>query len=84
MTPVIGLSYDDEKALLPGEGPFLANLSQPGLLHAVFVRSPLAHAPIQGLDLEQARRTPGVVAVITGEDLDTRPIWSTCSGCLLC
>jgi carbon-monoxide dehydrogenase large subunit len=39
------------------------------MLHAVFLRSPVAHATIRSIDAERARAMPGVHAVITGEDL---------------
>ncbi|NMH98087.1 xanthine dehydrogenase family protein molybdopterin-binding subunit [Pseudonocardia acidicola] len=41
-----------------------------GALHLTLVRSPLAHARITSIDVEGARQAPGVVAVITGADLD--------------
>src|SRR5205807_10308613 len=40
-----------------------------GALHGCFVRSPLAHARITGIDVETARRAPGVAAVYTAADL---------------
>ncbi|MHA6796802.1 xanthine dehydrogenase family protein molybdopterin-binding subunit [Pseudonocardia bannensis] len=44
-----------------------------GALHLTLVRSPLAHARITAIDVEGAREAPGVVAVITGADLDLPP-----------
>src|ERR1700722_4243131 len=38
-------------------------------VHATFVRSPLAHARILGIDASEARAYPGVVAVLTSADL---------------
>ncbi len=53
-----------------GEGTFVDNLDLgAGLLHLAFVRSPLAHATITGIDADPARKSPGVVAVYTAEDL---------------
>ena len=40
------------------------------MLHAAFVRSPLAHARVLSVDASAARELPGVVAVLTGADLD--------------
>src|SRR5262249_55527551 len=40
-----------------------------GMLHMVYVRSPLAHALIRSIDTAQARAAPGVRAVLTGADL---------------
>ncbi|WP_300011873.1 xanthine dehydrogenase family protein molybdopterin-binding subunit [Pseudonocardia sp.] len=44
-----------------------------GALHLTLVRSPLAHARITAVDVEEARTAPGVVAVITGADVDLPP-----------
>ncbi len=44
-----------------------------GALHLTLVRSPLAHARITSIDVDEARSAPGVVAVVTGADLDLAP-----------
>lgn len=44
-----------------------------GALHQTLVRSPLAHARITAIDVEAAREAPGVVAVVTGADLEIAP-----------
>ncbi len=44
-----------------------------GALHLTLVRSPLAHALITSVDVEEARTAPGVVAVITGAEIDLPP-----------
>jgi aerobic carbon-monoxide dehydrogenase large subunit len=44
-----------------------------GALHLTLVRSPLAHARITSVDVAEARTAPGVVAVVTGADLDMAP-----------
>jgi carbon-monoxide dehydrogenase large subunit len=49
------------------------DLRLPGTLEVAFVRSGYAHALLKGVDVEQARRAPGVVAVWTGEDVKDRP-----------
>jgi carbon-monoxide dehydrogenase large subunit len=60
----------EDRRLLTGTGRFLDDIpSPPGTLHAVFVRSPHAHARIGALDAAPARTIPGVVAVLTGGDL---------------
>ncbi|HVL82787.1 MAG TPA: xanthine dehydrogenase family protein molybdopterin-binding subunit [Pseudonocardia sp.] len=41
-----------------------------GALHLTFVRSPLAHARITGIDAAAAREAPGVVDIVTGADVD--------------
>jgi aerobic carbon-monoxide dehydrogenase large subunit len=45
-----------------------------GALHLTLVRSPLAHATITSVDVEEARGAPGVVAVLTGADIDLEPV----------
>jgi carbon-monoxide dehydrogenase large subunit len=45
-----------------------------GAYHVFFVRSPLAHARINGIDASAALAAPGVVAVITGADLADLPV----------
>src|SRR5689334_20773875 len=54
--------------LLTGAGRFTDDVLDPSALHAVFLRSPHAHARIRGIDAAAARRRPGVT-VLTGEDL---------------
>jgi aerobic carbon-monoxide dehydrogenase large subunit len=57
---------------LRGRGQFTDDVRSTGTLgtlHAALLRSPHAHARIQSLSMDRARKMPGVVAVITGEDL---------------
>jgi carbon-monoxide dehydrogenase large subunit len=56
--------------LLTGQGAFLDDLQFPGMLHAVVLRSPHAHARLTSIDTQAARHLPGVVAVITADDLE--------------
>ncbi len=58
----------EDPRLLRGEGRFVHDVSLPGQLHAVIVRSPHAHARIVGIDTQAAAAAPGVAAVFTGED----------------
>lgn len=58
----------EDPELLTGAGTFIANLVQAGDAHAVFVRSPLAHARVSGIEVSEARNAPGVLAVFTRED----------------
>lgn len=59
----------EDPRLITGRGRYLDDLAIPGLFHVAFVRSPHAHARISGVDAEAARGVPGVVAVLTAEDL---------------
>ncbi|MEK7839089.1 MAG: hypothetical protein AAB328_14030, partial [candidate division NC10 bacterium] len=55
--------------LLAGRGVFTDDLKLPRMTHVAFVRSPHAHARILSVDATAARALPGVVAVVTGEEL---------------
>ena len=50
----------EDPALLRGAGRFVDDIHLPGMLHAAFVRSPLAHAEIGGIDTAAAQAAPGV------------------------
>ena len=66
----------EDEALLRGRARFVDDLgTPPGTLHAAFVRSPVAHAEINGIDTAAALALPGVHAVVTGADIArlTRP-----------
>lgn len=55
--------------LVEGRGQYVSDVVLPRMVHVAFVRSPFAHARIKSLDVEAARAAPGVVAVVTGEEL---------------
>ena len=59
----------EDRALLTGNGRYVDDIASPGALHAAFVRSPHAHALIQRIDADAARKIPGVHAVFTIDDL---------------
>ena len=59
----------EDPALLRGRGRFVDDIAFPDLLHAAFVRSPLAHARVRGIDKTAALALPGVHAVLTLADL---------------
>ncbi len=59
----------EDERLLSGAGMFVADIVLPRMLHVAFVRSPVAHGRIKSIDTAQARRAPGVVEVLTGEDI---------------
>jgi carbon-monoxide dehydrogenase large subunit len=63
----------EDPDLLRGRSTFVDNQRLEGTLHAVFVRSPFAHARIVSLDSSEAVGAAGVVAVLTAEDLGTEP-----------
>ncbi|HTN50426.1 MAG TPA: xanthine dehydrogenase family protein molybdopterin-binding subunit [Burkholderiaceae bacterium] len=59
----------EDDRLLTGRGRFVDDIRIPGVLHAMFARSPHAHARIAAIDPEAARASEGVVAILTGTDL---------------
>src|SRR5499427_9523133 len=70
-TPYVGCSLlrREDRRLLTGRGQFIADLELPRMLHAVFVRSPLAHARIRSIDLSRAAAAPGVRYALGGGEL---------------
>ena len=60
----------EDPDLITGASSFVGNLALPGLTHLAFVRSPVAHARITGIDIAAAAAAPGVLAVLTAADLD--------------
>ncbi|MGW5050924.1 xanthine dehydrogenase family protein molybdopterin-binding subunit [Actinokineospora sp. NPDC004072] len=58
----------EDARLITGRTRWTDNITLPGLLHLAFLRSPVAHARITGIDVSAARAMPGVVAVFTGRD----------------
>jgi len=59
----------EDVRLLTGAGFFTDDRSLPGQAYAWVVRSPHAHALITGIDIAEAARAPGVLAVFTAADL---------------
>jgi len=59
----------EDRRFLTGEAAFVADLDPPGLLHAVFVRSPHASARVAGIELGAVRTAPGVRAAFGASDL---------------
>src|SRR5258705_3830693 len=60
----------EDTRILTGTGEYTDDVSIPGLLHCAFLRSPYAHARITSIDATAARALPGVVAVITGDEME--------------
>jgi carbon-monoxide dehydrogenase large subunit len=63
------IKRSEDPRILTGSGRYVDDIKLPGMLHAAFVRSPLAHARVVSVDASAARELPGVVAVFTGEDM---------------
>jgi len=59
----------EDQRFITGKGRYTDDLTRPGQAHAYFVRSPHAHAEIARIDKAAAEAMPGVLAVLTGDDL---------------
>jgi len=60
----------EDQELITGAGLYTGDLPVEGSLHAIFVRSPIAHGTLGAIDVDEAKGMPGVVAVYTATDLD--------------
>ena len=60
----------DAKRLLHGRGRFVDDIQLPRMLHAYFIRSPIAHGKIVSINASRAMDADGVVNVFTGKDLE--------------
>jgi len=59
----------EDQALVTGKGRFVDDIGGAGALAAAFARSPHPHALVRDIDLSAARAVPGVIAVLTLDDL---------------
>ncbi len=59
----------EDKRFLTGRGKYIDDIDQRGQLYAWMLRSPHAHARINGVDTAAASQAPGVVAIFTGADM---------------
>src|SRR5947199_10570864 len=59
----------EDKRFITGRGRYTDDINVTGVQHAVFVRSPHAHARIKSIDVAEAKAAPGVADVLTGADL---------------
>ena len=60
---------NEDPQLLTGRALFVDDVQLPGMLHAAFLRSDIAHGQLLSIDATAAHQRPGVVAVITADDL---------------
>ena len=68
------MKRSEDPRILTGSGRYIDDIRLPGMLHAAFVRSPLAHGQVLAVDVSAAQALPGVVAVLTGADLDAMTV----------
>ena len=59
----------EDGRFVTGRGQFVQDLQLPGMLHAALVQSPYARARLGAIDSGQALASPGVVAVVSGEEI---------------
>ncbi|WP_422372178.1 xanthine dehydrogenase family protein molybdopterin-binding subunit [Hoeflea sp.] len=63
------IAKSDSLEKVQGRAEYIADLYRPGMLHGAILASPHAHARILGYDLTDALEAPGVVAIVTGDDV---------------
>jgi carbon-monoxide dehydrogenase large subunit len=68
------IKRSEDPRILTGQGRYIDDIKLPGMLHAAFVRSPLAHARVLSIDVSAARALPGVVAAFTGAELEAMTV----------
>ncbi|HET9652297.1 MAG TPA: molybdopterin cofactor-binding domain-containing protein, partial [Usitatibacter sp.] len=59
----------EDARFIRGKGTYVDDIKLPGMLFGALVRSPYAHARIKSIDKSKALQVPGVVAVLTADDL---------------
>ncbi|HIL87124.1 MAG TPA: carbon monoxide dehydrogenase, partial [Deltaproteobacteria bacterium] len=64
------LKRKEDARFIRGQGKYTDDVSLPGMLYMDIVRSPYAYAKIKNINSEAALKLPGVLAVITGKDLE--------------
>ncbi len=64
------LKRKEDHRFLTGRGKYTDDIVRPNQAYAYFVRSPYAHAKINGIDKAEAEKADGVVAIFTGADLE--------------
>ena len=64
------LKRREDVRFLTGRGTYTDDLNRPRQAHVCFLRSPVAHATINGVDTSAAEAAPGVLRVFTGADID--------------
>jgi len=73
----------EDLRFITGKGHYTDDIGRPGQAHAAFVRSPHAHARIARIDTNVAAALPGVLAVLTGGDLQADKIGNLICGWMI-
>src|SRR5258708_31054705 len=63
------IKLNEDRRLLTGQALFIDDIELPGMLHAAFLRSQVAHAKILKIDVSRALQRAGVVAAYVADDL---------------
>ena len=59
----------EDVRLITGQGNFTDDQKLPNMAHGVFTRSPYAHAKIISINIDKAKKMPGVIDIFTGDRL---------------
>ncbi len=59
----------EDLRFIQGKGNYVDDVNLPGMVYGQMVRSPFAHARLKSINTDAAKKLPGVLAIITGEDL---------------
>ncbi len=73
MTTGISTPYIDADERVTGQVAYVLNMTRPGMLHAAVLRSPYPHARVVSIQAGAAQAVPGVVAVLTRDDIVNNP-----------
>jgi len=65
----VSVKRKEDIRFITGKGHYVDDINRPGQAYAYFLRSPHAHATIDKIDASAALKAPGVVAILTGEDI---------------
>jgi len=68
------IKRSEDPRILTGRGRYVDDVKLPGMLHAAFVRSPLAHGKVLSVDVSAAKELPGVVGVYTGAEMESMTV----------
>ncbi|MDR6755484.1 carbon-monoxide dehydrogenase large subunit [Mycoplana sp. BE70] len=73
----------EDKRFLTGKGRYTDDMVVPGMKHAVFVRSPHAHAKIKSIDTSAAENMPGVIGILNGQQMQADGIGNLICGWMI-
>ncbi|MCV0396492.1 MAG: xanthine dehydrogenase family protein molybdopterin-binding subunit [Rhizobiaceae bacterium] len=77
------IARKEDRRFITGAGRYTDDMVVPGMKHAVFVRSPHAHAEITAIDVSAAKAMPGVVGVLTGKEIKADGIGNLICGWMI-